>query len=259
MSLKQNLKKQISACEERQHSRLGTDHACAWILPDERVPQDLGEFTGSEWRVGLVTAKSPDTFLKHRDRCRWRSYGVTFKITWPGSSQVTPRTFRANRLLLISAPSRRVWRSALEVSAPLSFPARSIRENLPCILSFLRRIIWNTAWLRDEWALADVCPDVLDRTNECGVYFSTRWKQPLNGTLIPAAVPHFDEFQDIFCAPDLLLLEPHNLNLLFPVLQHPQLSFTVQQIEHLKARNTRIKTLPSANEAINDMSLAFPL
>lgn len=77
--------------------------------------------------------------------------------------------------------------------------------------------------------------------------------------LIPAAVAHFDEFQDIFCAPDLLLLEPHNLNLLFPVLQHPQLSFTVQQIKHLKAQNTQIKTLPSANHAINDKSLAFPL
>lgn len=101
-----------------------------------------------------------------RDRCRWRSSSFTFKINLPGSSQVTLRTFRANRLLLISAPSRRVWRSALEVSAPLSFPARSIRENLPCILSFRRRIIWNTAWLRDEWALADVCPDVLDRTKE---------------------------------------------------------------------------------------------
>ena len=61
----------------------------------------------------------------------------------------------------MSAPSRRVWRSALDVSAPLSFPARSMRENLPCIFPFLRRMIWNTAWLRDEWALADVCPDVL--------------------------------------------------------------------------------------------------
>lgn len=102
----------------------------------------------------------------NRDRWRWSSCSFTFKLNWPGWRQVTPPTFRANRLLLISAPSRRVWRSALEVSAPLSFPARSIRENLPCILSFLRRIIWNTAWLRDEWALADVCPDVLDRTKE---------------------------------------------------------------------------------------------
>lgn len=52
---------------------------------------------------------------------------------------------------------------------------------------------------------------------------------------LPAAVAHFDELQDIFCAPDLLLLEPHNLNLLFSILQHPQLSFTVQQIKHLRA------------------------
>lgn len=37
----------------------------------------------------------------------------------------------------------------------------------------------------------------------------------------PAAVAHFYEFQDILCALDLLLLKPHNLHLLFPVLQHP--------------------------------------
>lgn len=74
------------------------------------------------------------------------------------------QTFSARRLLLISAPSRRVCRSALDVSAPRSFPARSMRENLPCILPLLRRIIWNTAWLRDEWALAEVCPDVLRKT-----------------------------------------------------------------------------------------------
>lgn len=71
-------------------------------------------------------------------------------------------TFRASRLLLISAPSRRVCRSALEVSAPLSLPARSMSENFPCIFPFLRRMIWNTAWLRDEWAFADVCPEVLE-------------------------------------------------------------------------------------------------
>lgn len=71
------------------------------------------------------------------------------------------QTFRTRRLLLILAPSRRVWRSALDVSAPLSFPARSMRENLPCIFPFRLMMIWNTAWLRDEWALADVWPDVL--------------------------------------------------------------------------------------------------
>lgn len=60
----------------------------------------------------------------------------------------------------------------------------------------------------------------------------------MNTALIPAAVAHFDEFQNIFCAPDLLLLETHNLNLLFPILQHPQLSLTVQQIKHLTAQNS---------------------
>lgn len=84
--------------------------------------------------------------------------------TWEGATPLSlhcTQTFRANKLLLISAPSRRVCRSALDVSAPLSLPARSMRENFPCIFPFLRRMIWKTAWLRDEWALADVCPDVL--------------------------------------------------------------------------------------------------
>ena len=80
--------------------------------------------------------------------------------TLPGAD-LCPLTLRASKLLLISAPSKRVWRSALDVSAPRSLPARSIRENLPCILPLRRRMIWNTAWLRDEWALADVWPDVL--------------------------------------------------------------------------------------------------
>lgn len=41
-----------------------TDHACARILPDKGVPQDLGEFTGSERSVDLVSTKSPDTLLE---------------------------------------------------------------------------------------------------------------------------------------------------------------------------------------------------
>lgn len=45
-----------------------TDHACARILPNEGVSEDLGEFTGSEWSVGLVTAESPDTFLEREQR-----------------------------------------------------------------------------------------------------------------------------------------------------------------------------------------------
>ena len=40
-------------------------------------------------------------------------------------------TFSANKLLLISAPSILVFLSELAVSAPLSLPAKSIKENLP--------------------------------------------------------------------------------------------------------------------------------
>lgn len=63
--------------------------------------------------------------------------------------------------MLISAPSMRVCRSALEVSAPRSFPARSTKENLPCTLPLARRRIWKQAWEREELELANVCPEVL--------------------------------------------------------------------------------------------------
>lgn len=141
-----------------------------------------------------------------------------------------------------------------------------MRENLPCIFPFLRRMIWNTAWLRDEWALADVCPDVLEvrrRTSlnkggggstnylhmphteqlsglslSVGRQQNYEWANKLKSwesttAVIPAAIANFDEFQDIFCALDLLFLKPHHLNLLFPILQHPQLSFTIQKVKHL--------------------------
>lgn len=62
---------------------------------------------------------------------------------------------------MISAPSMRVCRSALEVSAPRSFPARSTKENLPCTLPLVRRRIWKQAWEREELELANVCPEVL--------------------------------------------------------------------------------------------------
>lgn len=61
-----------------------------------------------------------------------------------------------------------------------------------------------------------------------GVFLRSRSWQDL-----PAAVAHFYEFQDVFCALDLLLLKPHNLHLLFPVLQHPQLRFAIQQVKNL--------------------------
>lgn len=44
-----------------------TDHARARILPDKGVPQDLGEFTGSEWSVDLVPTKSPDALLEQKN------------------------------------------------------------------------------------------------------------------------------------------------------------------------------------------------
>lgn len=219
-----------------------------------------------------------------------------------------PQTFRASRLLLISAPSRRVWRSALDVSAPLSFPARSMRENLPCIFPFFRRMIWNTAWLRDEWALADVCPDVLgvrqrrregeqrenewrrQERNNCSTnlmqdknkFYTDLWYEWTNNSksweyttnnnwndkdcvVIPAAVAHFYEFQDVFCALDLLLLKSHNLHLLFPVFQHPQLSFTIQQVKHLTIHTRSQHWLKvfvrknHKNQSNDYLSLAFPL
>lgn len=40
-------------------------------------------------------------------------------------------SFNANKDLFISAPSKRVCRSELFVSAPLSLPAKSMRENFP--------------------------------------------------------------------------------------------------------------------------------
>lgn len=80
--------------------------------------------------------------------------------------------------------------------------------------------------------------------NEMNVVFILAFNKKtseIRRVVLPAAVAYFDEFQDIFCAPDLLLLEPHNLNLLFPILQHPQLSFTIQQIKHLSARQSLLE------------------
>ncbi len=152
-------------------------------------------------------------------------------------------TFSASRLLLISAPSRRVWRSALDVSAPLSFPARSMRENFPCIFPRRRRMIWNTAWLREEWAFAEVWPEVLKETQgqrkrtlflRTSAFLSNIYnihytilkllllpQLYLHDHLLPAAVSHFDEFQNVLCAFHLPLLQAHHLHLLLPVLQDP--------------------------------------
>lgn len=202
-------------------------HACPWVLSDEGVPQDLGQLAGSEWSVRFVSAQSSNTLLENeeRDENTWQtSHWITLKSI---PAVCSAFTLSANRLLLISAPSRRVWRSALDVSAPLSFPARSIRENFPCIFPRRRRMIWKTAWLREEWALAAVWPDVLEGIRERVKVALEDNPGAAPALLSPAAVSHFDELQDVLGAFDLLLLQAHHLHLLLPVLQHPQFSFAV--------------------------------
>jgi len=66
----------------------------------------------------------------------------------------------AKRLSLISAPSSRVCLSAVEMSAPRSFPAKSIREKVTQKCPLFLSMIWKMAWLREEWVLAEVLPDV---------------------------------------------------------------------------------------------------
>lgn len=119
--------------------------------------------------MSLVLSQCPDALL-------WTAAAseVLFLLRWPfppfRDSQAAlcahPTTFRARRLLLISALSMRVCRSALEVSTPRSFPARSTKENLPCSLPLARRRIWKQAWDREELVLANVCPEVLWQERE---------------------------------------------------------------------------------------------
>lgn len=140
------------------------------------VPYMCGNFhrwrslSGPEWACwpwmvcGACYDREPWCTPDTRSIIVWQTCGTINLCTNCKSPVIA--TFKASRLLLISAPSRRVCRSALEVSAPLSLPARSMSENFPCIFPFRRRMIWNTAWLRDECAFADVCPDVLRVKNE---------------------------------------------------------------------------------------------
>ena len=51
---------------------------------------------------------------------------------------------------------------------------------------------------------------------------------------VPAAVADLYQFEDVFCAFDVLLLKADHLDLLFPVLQDPQLGLMVQQVEYLQ-------------------------
>ena len=67
------------------------------------------------------------------------------KGTWlDPMSSARMHSFSASSDLLISAPSSRVCRSFWSVSAPLSLPARSMKENLP----------WIAVWFAPSFALS---------------------------------------------------------------------------------------------------------
>ena len=51
-------------------------------------------------------------------------------------------SFNASKLLLISAPSILVWRSELDVSAPLSFPNKKVPSN--------KYYLWNKHYFSGE-------------------------------------------------------------------------------------------------------------
>ena len=61
-------------------------------------------------------------------------------------------SFRANKDLLISAPSILVYLWYSTTSAPLSLPAKSINDNFPVILFYYLRLIYRIACdLEESW------------------------------------------------------------------------------------------------------------
>lgn len=72
-------------------------------------------------------------------------------------------SFKAKRLLLISAPSYLVYLVDFLTSAPLSEPARSIKLILPCFFPFLafRSVIYKIACDLEELAFMPVYPTTL--------------------------------------------------------------------------------------------------
>ena len=131
------------------------DHASLAVFADEAVPQDLEDFSQT-----YASRKLKGTFVKVEP----------LKGTWVASLPIARmHSLRARSDLLMSAPSWRVMRSELIVSAPRSFPARSMRENMPCVRSswvFLPGATsesWKTAWLLEEFEFADVWPEVRQR------------------------------------------------------------------------------------------------
>lgn len=77
-------------------------------------------------------------------------------------SKLRMHSFSAKRLLLISAPSRRLYRLLLWQSAALSEPAKSTRNSLPISFPFPSLTwIWQIACERDEVSLDAVACVVL--------------------------------------------------------------------------------------------------
>ena len=79
-------------------------------------------------------------------------------------SRALMHSFRANKLLLISAPSYLVLVLVFFTSPPRSLPAKSIKLIFPCFLpvpTFLR-LISNIAWDLEELSFMPVLPTILD-------------------------------------------------------------------------------------------------
>jgi hypothetical protein len=99
----------------------------------------LRQFRRAKGRVGALSSKGPDALLESKqafvDFCSLHAVEEHTK----GIERTRPtRTFNAVRrsiehatFISILQPAHRVRRSALAVSAPRSFPAKSIKENLP--------------------------------------------------------------------------------------------------------------------------------
>ena len=81
--------------------------------------------------MAALAAESPDTLLRHTAEHTHKHIPKEGLVHSDKLFPESPPTFSASKLLFISAPSMRVCLSDVDVSAPLSFPARSMRENLP--------------------------------------------------------------------------------------------------------------------------------
>ncbi len=130
-----------------------------WYIPNTWDMQDHSDLLGNFKIVpnGQMAA----------DPCSW----VVFLRCWPSE----PKDSCWFRLPLNESADQR-WTCPLHVRYPPDQWVRICRASL----LFLRRMIWKTAWLRDEWALAEVWPEVLkwkikrwNLSQECLTYTKT--------------------------------------------------------------------------------------